>query len=198
MARPKLTDPQKQNNIKRAASKCFSKHGYAATSIANISKTAKVNPSLIYHYYKNKQELWNAVKEHYIKTSGLNSREEIYACIKQAGTLKEFLEYFVSHRTKLLQKTPELCNLLQWQLADPKQTPSNYSKIWDLINERINKFRKQKEISKDYSNEFVINVIITLPITCVKAENKKLTNIESGNKDLATMLEKLLTQGLKP
>ena len=47
--------------ILNAARDLFVKKGFAGTSISEIAKQAKVNQSLIYHHYANKESLWTAV-----------------------------------------------------------------------------------------------------------------------------------------
>ncbi len=52
-----------QENILRAATKVFAKHGFAGGRIEEISKAAKSHDRMIYYYFGNKEELFIAVIE---------------------------------------------------------------------------------------------------------------------------------------
>lgn len=52
-----------QDNILRAATKVFAKHGFAGGRIEQISKAAKSHDRMIYYYFGNKEELFIAVIE---------------------------------------------------------------------------------------------------------------------------------------
>lgn len=52
-----------QENILRAATKVFAKHGFAGGRIEQISKAAKSHDRMIYYYYGNKEALFIAVIE---------------------------------------------------------------------------------------------------------------------------------------
>ena len=53
-----------QEKILQGAQDCFMEHGFmSSASISMIAKQAGVNGSLIFHHFKNKQGLWEAVRE---------------------------------------------------------------------------------------------------------------------------------------
>ena len=52
-----------QENILRAATKVFAKHGFAGGRIEQISKAAKSHDRMIYYYFGSKEELFIAVIE---------------------------------------------------------------------------------------------------------------------------------------
>ena len=52
-----------QENILRAATKIFAKHGFAGGRIEQISKAAKSHDRMIYYYFGSKEELFIAVIE---------------------------------------------------------------------------------------------------------------------------------------
>lgn len=56
MGRKSLKEPR-QKEIIKAFYKVAKKEGLEETSIAKIAEVMKINPSLIVHYFKNKQEL---------------------------------------------------------------------------------------------------------------------------------------------
>lgn len=58
-----------KNNVRevliKSATDLFAKKGYLDTSIRDIGNAAKVNPSLIYHYFKNKEEILFIIVERF-------------------------------------------------------------------------------------------------------------------------------------
>ena len=57
----KLED--KRRHIRRAATKVFARKGYHETRIADIATEAKVAYGLVYHYFKNKEEILASIFE---------------------------------------------------------------------------------------------------------------------------------------
>ena len=58
------TDTDRKGTILRAAIEVFSKKGYHGCRIADVAKEAGVAYGLVYHYYKNKDELLQSVFEY--------------------------------------------------------------------------------------------------------------------------------------
>lgn len=103
--------------ILKAAEKYFSKSGFSGASISEIAKTAKINKSLIYHHFENKEGLWGQVK--------LNIYLRYYKAfdpiaLAQTKSLPEFISEFIHNRIAFLQKNPTVLRILQWQRLEPK------------------------------------------------------------------------------
>ena len=63
---PKVTYQYKKNiknKIIKSAISTFSKYGYDKSRMDDIAKTAKLSKGTIYLYFKNKEELFNAISE---------------------------------------------------------------------------------------------------------------------------------------
>ena len=63
---PKVTHQYKENiknKIIESAISRFSKYGYDKSRMDDIAKTAKLSKGTIYLYFKNKEELFNAISE---------------------------------------------------------------------------------------------------------------------------------------
>ena len=63
---PKVTHQYKKNiknKIIKSAISTFSKYGYDKSRMDDIAKTAKLSKGTIYLYFKNKEELFNAISE---------------------------------------------------------------------------------------------------------------------------------------
>ena len=63
---PKVTQKYKENiknKIIESAISTFSKYGYDKSRMEDIAKTAKLSKGTLYLYFKNKEELFNAISE---------------------------------------------------------------------------------------------------------------------------------------
>lgn len=59
---PRVRDPEKKRaNILRAAAKLFAEKGVEGTTIRDIANRSGENMGLIYYYFKDKEDLFNAV-----------------------------------------------------------------------------------------------------------------------------------------
>jgi TetR/AcrR family fatty acid metabolism transcriptional regulator len=75
-----------------AALKVFSTKGYAETRMADIAKEAKLSYGLIYHYFENKEKLfdaivgnwWNAIYEEIerLKASPVSTKEKLVGIVR--------------------------------------------------------------------------------------------------------------------
>lgn len=58
--RPKLSSLDRQDLIRKTASRLFSQVGYDKTTIRLVAETCGVDPKLVMHYFGNKQQLFMA------------------------------------------------------------------------------------------------------------------------------------------
>jgi AcrR family transcriptional regulator len=92
----KSTDCATRRRILDAALKRFAHSGYAATSVAEIVKAAKVAKPALYYYFRNKADLFHALVD-----SAMNER---YRLMQEAETRgKDFREKLVEILTALFE-----------------------------------------------------------------------------------------------
>lgn len=58
--RPKVSTLNRQDLIRKTATKLFSEMGYDKTTIRLVAETCQVDPKLVMHYFGNKQQLFMA------------------------------------------------------------------------------------------------------------------------------------------
>jgi TetR/AcrR family transcriptional regulator len=67
MARPKAaTFDAQRGAIRDAAAQLFADQGYAATTVAEIAAACGVSKALLYHYYRDKEDLLNDIAASYV------------------------------------------------------------------------------------------------------------------------------------
>jgi AcrR family transcriptional regulator len=96
---------QRQEEIVRAASKRFSRHGFGKTTLDEIARDVRIGKPTIYHYFKSKDDLFYSS----INFQSLQFIEDIKAIFNNQDLPvgARLLEYFafkesINHRYKLL------------------------------------------------------------------------------------------------
>jgi len=96
---------QRQEEIIRAASKRFSRHGFGKTTLDEIARDVRIGKPTIYHYFKSKDELYYTS----INFQSIQFIEDIKAIFNNQDLPvgARLLEYFafketINHRYKLL------------------------------------------------------------------------------------------------
>lgn len=103
----------------------FLKLGFSGTSISAIAKAAEIPQSLLYHYFKNKEELWRHVKAEILAQS------PSLEATKPVESLDELLDILILKRFELHAKNPDLTRLLMWQaIEDTHASLSGTSSSW--------------------------------------------------------------------
>lgn len=57
MARPVKIDEKRKELLAKAVA-CFTRHGYSKTTLDDVAREAGINKASLYHYFKNKEELF--------------------------------------------------------------------------------------------------------------------------------------------
>ena len=79
MSNSRQTRNGKKNRIIEAAARMFSQKGYAGASVSDIAVNAAIGKGTIYEYFDSKEDLFFAVFEWYLKSSGRQARVSISA-----------------------------------------------------------------------------------------------------------------------
>ena len=149
--------------ILKVARKLFAQNGFAGTSISDIAKPAKINQSLIYHHFGNKEGLWKQVKAEMLAET---FHVEDATKIEFARTnLTDFVTDFVSKRYLFYLEHPEINRMILWQRLEGKQAligteegvKTAIAKIYDILT----KLYAKGEIRQDISPEFALNFLHT-------------------------------------
>lgn len=154
--------------ILNAARIHFLRQGFSGTSISQIAKEAEVPQSLLYHYYKNKEDLWRGVKANIIASSHMEPADAI-------DSLDEFVQKFLTDRYQLHAKNPDLVRLLMWQAVENSNTSlSGTSSDWLQGWVRcIEKLQDQKKITKNFQAEEIVllmNGIVWAPFATISGD----------------------------
>lgn len=188
-----LAAAKAQAKIVKAAKSLFLERGFSGVSIAAIAKAASVNPSLLYHYFESKEDLWKQVKAEMI-TAILD--EEDLTKAPPVETVDELLNHLVTRRLQLFFHNPDFVKLMLWQTVeeDSKEIASiQWMHSWLKV---ISSLQKRGVINRDYSPQeilILINGIVFAPF--VSQPFPELTKSgRSYAKKIVKTLKILLTQ----
>lgn len=153
----------------------------SGTSTLAIAKAAKVNETLFFHHFGNKEKLWQKVKAYVVESILIEPLNP------EPKTLHSFLEEIISQRLFAYQQKPELARLLQWQHMEAKQdrliagntlAPTNWLPV-------IRYLQKTGKIKTEIQPEFImiwltasINTLIFDRIQIFQEENNRTAYIE--------------------
>lgn len=161
MARPKAEHHKTAELILESAQAHFMQKGFKGTSINDVANDAKINKSLIYHHFGDKENLWKAVKERIVEKSTKSPLDKIDF---KRPTLKEFLDIFISFRFHLYAHHPELVRLMGWQRLEPQNESLSgvTHKTFTELDEHIIFLQKAGEIRADLKPEMIAYVIMSM------------------------------------
>ena len=125
------------------ATDLFSKKRYLDTSIREIGEAAKVNPSLVYHYFKNKEEILFTIIERF-SIHLINSLQEVQT--KETDPVEGLKKMIFRHLSlnnelrKEVKITLEENTLLKgkWRI----EVKSYQRKIYDLYLDQLKKLEQ--------------------------------------------------------
>ncbi|OPY74644.1 MAG: HTH-type transcriptional repressor KstR2 [Syntrophorhabdus sp. PtaU1.Bin058] len=128
-----------QEILLRAATELFYKKGYSGTSIREVGHKAGVSNSLLYHYFKNKEEMLSQI---IIKTSEslLKTLEEVDQRV--ADPMECLKEMIVEHAVRFGIRSRKESKIVveenAWLTGKRKEMMKNYErKLYDLYMKRL-------------------------------------------------------------
>ena len=147
-----------------AARKLFVQHGFAATSISQIAKTANItNQSLIYHHFSNKVELWKQIKQSLVS----QYLPVIQERLSQIETPGDFIEAFINTTAQVFEESPDLKRMADWQRLEPESLKiSGLSMIsTGEVVAMLASFQQAGTMRADLSAADIIQFLITFAST---------------------------------
>jgi TetR/AcrR family fatty acid metabolism transcriptional regulator len=128
----KASKEDKSLRILDAAIRIFARKGFYNSTIADVAKVAEVAEGTIYLYFKNKDDLLISIFEHSMDLFIAEAQKELEGVTDP----KEKLQRFIALHLKLVQKNPELAQVLQIELRQSSKFMKEYEagKLIDYLN----------------------------------------------------------------
>lgn len=105
-----------------AATRIFAKKGFYNATISDVAKVAEVAEGTIYLYFKNKDDLLISIFEHSMDLF----IQEVNRELTGVPDPKEKLKRFLSLHLRLVQKNPDLAQVLQIELRQSSKFMKEY------------------------------------------------------------------------
>lgn len=150
-----------KEKILAAAKTLFVANGFAGTSVGNIAKLAGVNHSLIFHHYKNKAQLWVAVKQDIVQQSDNEAKKFDFEHLSWEACLQELFK----RNLDFYRHNPDLIRMINWQRLEKESnhqigiTQSADMEAWIKL---IHGYQIKGEIGEKYQPEWIVTLILSI------------------------------------
>lgn len=178
-----------------AARILFVTHGFAGTSIGNIAKLAGVNHSLVFHHFKNKEQLWVSVKQNIV-----------YEANQLTPTLPEchlsfddFLKELFLRNLRFYHGNPDISRMISWQRLEQHAnhaigiTNSGDMQRWV---QSFSHYQLKGDIQSRFKPEWIVTLILSIISSAALDPNVFINEKEALNDYIDFCIETLST-GLK-
>lgn len=162
----RITDPQKIEDVRRAAMEFIVEFGYRGMSISDIAKKASVSVGYLYRYYKSKEDLF----EDLINTVLAEVIEDLTRIEERSKTIKEIVTNLTATLFKLGKEDPVRARLLTTLVLDSdiEQITQGYEiNKGNSIERIIDLGRRTGEIGDNINKDEVLLVLLTIPFRYV-------------------------------
>lgn len=149
-----------KEKILSAARTLFVDHGFAGTSIGNIAKLAGVNHSLIFHHFKNKEQLWVEVKQRIVLEAN-NNIQNFYEDLPWNECLKDL---FI-HNITFYRNNPDIMRMINWQRLEKDSNDKigvTNSADMEAWIELIKKYQRNGDIASRHKPEWVVTLLLSI------------------------------------
>ena len=141
-----------------AARKLFTKHGFNGVAVGKIAELAKVNHSLIFHHYGNKEKLWVAVKQHIIAEIDENPKLQPDSNLP----IESFIKQLFLTKYNFYQSNNDAIRIINWQRMEFNSDDSSSINTTHAYNHNIAAIRLYQErgdINQSIDPDFIIITI---------------------------------------
>ncbi len=144
MARKKVLEGGKRDEIIETAMKLFFEHGYEATSVRMIMNEVGGEIGMFYHYFKSKDMLFDCVVERFFQNYMAKFENMLIGC----DTREEFVGAFLPMYEKSMEKFGQIQGNIHWTVQVAMRDGTLES-LRPLICMMINKWSKTNSAPVD-------------------------------------------------
>lgn len=173
----------------------FVTHGFAGTSIGNIAKLAGVNHSLVFHHFKNKEQLWVSVKQSIVfEANQLTSTlPECYL------SFNDFLKELFLRNLRFYHENPDISRMIAWQRLEQNSnhaigiTNSGDMQRWV---QALSHYQSQGDIQSRFKPEWIVTLILSI-ISSAALDPNVFINEKQALDDYIDFCMEILSKALK-
>jgi AcrR family transcriptional regulator len=165
-----ITTISKKERILQAARELFVEKGFMGTSVNEIIARAKVTHSLLFHHFKNKETLWQIVKNQIVEEG--KGLVENFPSLEQP--LRPFLFELINYAIHFYGKNPDIVRILSWQRLIPDSKSNTGIANIDLWMSIAEHYKKMGEIKNTIPSEYVVTFTLAVVTALVLDPNPLL------------------------
>ncbi|MCR4787191.1 MAG: TetR/AcrR family transcriptional regulator [Lachnospiraceae bacterium] len=144
MARKKVLEGGKRDEIIGTAMKLFFEQGYETTSVRMIMNEVGGEIGMFYHYFKSKDMLFDLVVERFFQ----NYRERFEAMLSDCDTREDFVNTFLPMYEKSMEEFGQIQGNVHWTVQAAMHD-GTLELLLPLISTKIDKWGKKNCESAD-------------------------------------------------
>jgi AcrR family transcriptional regulator len=170
----------RKDRILSAARELFIEKGFTGTSVGEIVAKAEITHSLLFHHFKNKENLWQIIK-HQVVEEGREIQEHTPSLDKN---FKDFLTTLIKDATKFYEKNPDVVRILNWQRLELEGKAgigleqSEQNEAWFKACEH---YKTTGEINPNIPTDFAVSFTLSLVTSVALDQNLTLSNPSRKN-----------------
>lgn len=192
----RITDPQKIENVKRAAMETIAEHGYKGASIASIAAGAEVSVGYLYRYYVSKDDLVHDLANIYFG----DMLFQFFSSIEKYEQVHDFFYNIVHSVFEIAKSDPvriKFAATLGWD-ADPDNNAfGNMKEEMDkIISKVINIGKATGEFNPKVNKEEIMLLIVTIPLKYAVNQLKKENYTEKLSDEHAHRIAEMCMKAL--
>ena len=165
-----------KEKILQTALTLFAEKGYHGVKTYDIAHTADIHHALIFHHFKTKENLWQAVKEfveeqHFKKRPPLNTNHPFSVFLN--GLIDDYISFYQENR--------HLLKIMVWQsleMAMPRTPLGEISGSLKELSQAFTVYQKKGAFHPRINPKFVTLFILTSVKSYVDTLPPLLTNAE--------------------
>jgi len=181
-----------KDKVLKAARTLFVQHGFSGTSIGNIAKLAAINHSLIFHHFKSKELLWQAVKQSIVQDAEQTTNNIPDTALSFAVFLREL---FVRNMD-FYRNNSDLIRMINWQRLEPDASHNiGISKSADMDKwmAAFSHYQQQGDIQAKLKPEWIITLILSIISSAALDPNVFINDQQSLDEYVDFCIESLKT-----
>jgi AcrR family transcriptional regulator len=165
--------------ILKAARALFVEKGFSGTSMGQIATKADVNHSLLFHHFKNKQNLWQEVKQAIVEEG-----KSVYAHLPSLDQpLEPFIRELITRAIVFYKDNPDIVRMINWQrLNSNTEKTTGITLLKESQNwiEACQHYQKNGEIDPNLKPEFVVTMVLAIVGSVAMDPNAFIRDPESN------------------
>ncbi|MBA2651774.1 MAG: TetR/AcrR family transcriptional regulator [Tatlockia sp.] len=184
-----------KEKILAAAKTLFVTHGFAGTSVGNIAKEADVNHSLVFHHFKNKEQLWVAVKQSIVHEAD----QQALRLPDCHLPFDEFLRKAFLRTLRFYRANRDIVRMLNWQRLEHDSgyaigvTKSGEMQRWV---DAFSHYQKHGYVQSSLKPEFIVTMFLSI-ISSAALDPNIYIQEKQALEDYIDFCITTLTSGLK-